>query len=219
MVKQGIVARGEAGTDFSTGDAPIILASGSPTRARMLSRAGIRCDIIPAAIDEDAEKTRSHRRQTKTDTAGIALRLARQKARHVSAMFPGRWVIGADQILDLAGEIVDKPTDRAQADRQLSSLSGRSHALISAVSVMRDEQELWHHVDRARLRMRVLSARFLDAYLDQLGDAAFSSPGAYQVEGLGVLLFDRIDGNHYTILGMPLLPLLDFLRSRNMVLA
>ncbi len=199
------------------GHRPIILASGSKVRAEMLARAGITCDICPADIDECAVKQKFLRDEPEKDNAQIALILAGRKAVHISLKFSESLVIGSDQILDLEGEIFDKPVDRSQARSQLTRLSGRSHELISAVSVALNGKEVWHHVDRARLFVRDLSNEFIDGYLDRIGDAAYTSPGSYQVEAIGVQLFDHMDGNHYTILGMPLLPLLNFMRTRHMV--
>lgn len=199
------------------GDSPIILASGSKIRAEMLIGAGLSFDIHPADIAEDSVKQGILQDRSEIDNAEIALILANLKAVHISREFPESLVIGSDQILDLEGEIFDKPTDRSQARSQLMILSGRSHELISAVSVALHGKEVWHHVDRARLFVRDLTEEFVDGYLDRIGDAAYTSPGSYQVEGIGIQLFDHMDGNHYTILGMPLLPLLKFLRFQKMV--
>ena len=212
-----IVARGRKRSAPSSGRQTVVLASASKIRARMLLHAGISFETAPGDIDEAAVKLQARQSQTQIDNVGIALVLAQQKATQASRNFPGRLVIGADQILDLDGEIYDKPVDLVQARSRLARLSGRPHDLISAVSVARDGAEIWHHVDRARLWVRPLSDEFLGTYFDQLGDAAFKSPGSYQVEGIGVQLFDRIDGNYDTILGMPLLPLLKFLRTQKMI--
>jgi septum formation protein len=202
-VKSGVMPKGDS----------VILASASKIRSEMLLHAGIDCDVVPAEIDEGAIKQQF----PQNGSEAVALVLAKRKALHVSQNHSGRLVIGADQILDLNGEIFNKPIDRDQARSQLIRLSGRSHELISAVSVACNGQECWSHVDRARLWVRDLSREFIDSYLSRLGDAAFTSPGSYQVEGIGIQLFDRIDGNHYTILGMPLLPLLTYLRTQQMI--
>lgn len=199
------------------GLSPIILASGSKIREQMLSRAGIFCDVRPADIDESAIKQIYLQDQANRDHGKIALILANRKAVHISKLYPDNLVIGADQILDLDGEIFDKPVDRRQARSQLIKLRGRPHELISAVSVALNGDEVWHHVDRARLFVRDLTEEFIDGYLDRIGYAAYTSPGSYQVDDIGVQLFDHMDGNHYTILGMPLLPLLEFLRLQKMV--
>lgn len=183
----------------------------------MLLRAGIPCEIVPADLDEDAIKQEFTGNGSGADNDSVTLTLAAEKALHISKKMPDRMVIGADQILNLDGEIFNKPSNRIQARSQLVRLNGRSHELTSAVSVACNGQELWNHVDRARLWVRELSAEFIDDYLDRIGQAAFTSPGSYQVEGIGIQLFDRIDGNHYTILGMPLLPLLSYLRTQHMV--
>jgi len=196
---------------------PVILASGSKTRAQILLRAGISYEIVAPEIDEGIVKRRVRRDQIRINNSDTALILAEQKAVCVSKALPGRFVIGADQILELDGEIINKPTNLEQAKSQLARLSGRSHELISAVSIVYNGTNIWNHVDRARLWIRTLNTEFIDIYLDQIGDAAFTSPGAYQIEGIGIQLFDRMDGNHYTILGMPLLPLLNFLRKKKLV--
>ncbi len=212
-------ARDEKETASRPNEEYIILASASRARAKMLSCAGISFNVVPADLDEETIKKSFQLDGMGFDNSRIALVLAGRKASYVSKSIPDRLVIGADQILDLDGECIDKPADQRQARSQLIRLSGRSHELVSAVSVTCNGRELWNYVDRARLSMRNLSEEFVDAYLDKIGDATFTSPGSYQVEGLGVQLFDRIDGDHYTILGMPLLPLLDYLRRRQLVLS
>jgi len=140
--------------------------------------------------------------------------LAELKARGVSYWHPGALVIGADQILETVdGEWLEKPADRIEARAQLARLSGKTHRLFSAVVLVRHGERIWHAVDSAQLTMRPLSNAFLDTYLDQVGDIVTSSVGGYQVEGPGVQLFSSINGNHFTILGLPLLPLLDVLRT------
>jgi len=128
-------------------------------------------------------------------------------------------VLGADQILECDGKSFDKPKDFDAARNQLRTLAGREHALVSAACIVQDGERLWHVVDRARLWMRPLGDAFIDSYLHALGDAAFTGPGSYQVEGLGAQLFQRIEGDYFTILGLPLLPLLNYLRDRGMLLA
>jgi septum formation protein len=195
----------------------VVLASASSTRADMLRRAGIAHSIDPARVDEDEIKRGM--RASGATSAELAETLAELKGRKISSRHGGALVIGADQVLNCQGRWFDKPVDRAQARAQLLELRGKMHELISCVCVLRDGQRLWHHVGRARLTMRPFSEDFLDDYLDHAGDAVMHSVGAYQFEGLGAQLFSRIDGDYFTILGLPLLPLLDFLRNHGVVRA
>jgi septum formation protein len=195
----------------------VVLASASSTRADMLRRAGIAHSIDPARVDEDEIKRGM--RASGATSAELAETLAELKGRKISSRHGGALVIGADQVLNCQGCWFDKPVDRAQARAQLLELRGKMHELISCVCVLRDGQRLWHHVGRARLTMRPFSEDFLDDYLDHAGDAVMHSVGAYQFEGLGAQLFSRIDGDYFTILGLPLLPLLDFLRNHGVVRA
>lgn len=204
------------GTGLEGGaSARLILASGSAARADMLRRAGLAFDVRPAAVDEDAAKL-----SLKAEGATahqLADTLAELKAARVSAQAPGAFVIGSDQVLVLDGSWFDKPADRDEAKRNLKALAGNSHQLISAAVVVRDGQRLWGHADHATLLMRPLTDAFIDLYLDAAGDAVLGSVGCYQLEGLGAQLFQRVDGDYFTILGMPLLPLLDFLRGHDFI--
>ncbi len=190
--------------------AQVVLASASPVRAAILRAAGVGVEISVSSIDED--EIRRSLRMEGVDGAGVAEMLAEMKAMSVSRRAPGALVIGADQILECDGLQFDKPANQAEARSQLLELRGRSHHLIACVVVCRDGQRLWHHVARAKLDVRPFSDGFLDEYLDAIGDAALWGPGAYQFEGRGAQLFSRIDGDYFTILGLPLLPLLDYLR-------
>jgi len=194
---------------------PPILASSSPTRLALLTRAGIAVEAMPSGVDEAMLKLALRQDRASAETA--AGRLAAAKAAAVAAASPGRLVIGADQILDLDGVWFDKPTDRPEAALHLQRLSGRRHRLVTAAICMRDSSILWTGLETAGLRMRVLSPEFIDSYLDQVGSAAMESVGAYQVEGLGIQLFDRIDGDFFTILGLPLLKLLDYFRKSGVI--
>jgi septum formation protein len=193
----------------------VILASASAIRATVLRNAGVALDVVPAAVDE--ARVKAQQRATHASAETCALVLAALKAREVSRQHRGDLVIGADQMLECDGTWFDKPPDRAQAATQLRTLSGRTHELVSAVVVAQDDAILWRHVERARLTMRRLNDDFIERYLTAVGDTAVRSVGAYQLEGLGVQLFSHVDGEHFAILGLPLLPLLGFLRERGVV--
>jgi septum formation protein len=193
----------------------LLLASASPTRRRLLQQAGLEFSAEAAPIDEEEAKRALEAEGAEGDA--LAETLAELKARAVSRRHPGGFVIGADQVLDCEGRRYDKPADEAAARAQLMALRGRTHQLISAVAVLRDGERLWHHIDRARLTMRPFSPAFLDDYLRKSLPGILGSVGAYQLEGLGAQLFSRIEGDYFTILGLPLLPLLDFLRPHGLV--
>jgi nucleoside triphosphate pyrophosphatase len=195
------------------GDTPLILASQSRARQMLLANAGIDFEAAPAHIDERAIQ---HAAGSASPSV-IAARLAREKALVVSARKPGRYVVGADQTLALGERLFNKPDGRAQAHAQLQLLAGHRHELHSAIALARDGAILFEHVAIAGLTMRPLREREIAAYLDEAGDAVTSSVGAYQLESLGVHLFDRIEGDHFTILGLPLLPLLGFLRGEGLL--
>lgn len=189
---------------------PLLLASTSAIRRRMLAAAGIPVETRRAAIDERLVEAPA--REKGVPPAALARLLAREKAMSVAQAEPARLVIGADQALDAAGHSGSKAADLTEAKAQLRTLSGRAHALHSAVCVACAGRPVFEAVTTARLTMRPLSEAFLDRYLQEAHDAALSSVGGYQLEGLGIQLFERIEGDYFTILGMPLLPLLDFLR-------
>ena len=195
------------------GKHPLILASQSRARQTLLANAGINFEAVAAEIDERAVQQGSGL----SAPGEIAALLAREKALSVSARLSGRFVIGADQTLAIGERHFSKPAGRAQAAEQLRALAGRSHELHSAVAVARDRKILFADATIARMTMRRLGEAEIDVYLDQAGDAVTSSVGAYQLEGLGVHLFERIEGDHFTILGLPLLPLLAFLRSERLL--
>jgi septum formation protein len=195
------------------GKSPLILASQSRARQALLADAGIVFEAIPTDIDERAVQQASGL-SAPGDIAGL---LAREKALAVSSRHAGQYVIGADQTLALESRLFSKPAGRAQAAEQLSALAGRSHELHSAVAVARDGEILFAHTTIARMTMRQLAEPEIEAYLDEAGEAVTTSVGAYQLEGLGVHLFERIEGDHFTILGLPLLPLLAFLRSERLL--
>jgi septum formation protein len=193
----------------------VILASASAIRASLLRNAGVAVDIVPASVDETAIKQAMRARGASADDCALAL--AAHKAELVSRQHPAALVIGADQMLECDETWFDKPPDRARAVAQLHALSGKTHALVSAVTVVRGGAPLWQHVERARLTMRRLDDAFIAGYLDAVGELALRSVGAYQLEGRGVQLFNHVDGDHFSILGLPLLPLLGFLRQHGVV--
>jgi septum formation protein len=195
------------------GARPLILASKSRVRQALLSNAGIAVEVVPAAIDERAVELASGL----SGPGEVATLLAREKALSVSLRHSGRLVLGADQTLALGKQRFSKPAGRTEAARQLRALAGQTHELHSAVVVLQDGVTLFSDVAAARMTMRALDDTAISAYLDAAGAAVTTSVGAYQLEGLGVHLFEHIDGDHFTVLGLPLLPLLEFLRSRQLV--
>jgi septum formation protein len=204
--------------DFSAmsiwrGKDPLILASQSRARKMLLADAGIPYEAVPADIDE-----RAVQRDSGLSAPGeIASLLAREKGLSVSSQMPGRFVVGADQTLALGNRLFSKPAGRVQAAEQLRALAGSTHELHSAIAVAQGGRILFADVGIARMTMRQLGDGEIEAYLDQAGEAVTTSVGAYQLEGLGVHLFERIDGDHFTILGLPLLQLLAFLRSEKLL--
>jgi septum formation protein len=191
----------------------LVLASQSRARQTLLVNAGIDFEAVPADIDERAVQQTSRL----TAPSEIATLLAREKSLFVSAKRPDRFVVGADQTLALGSQLFSKPAGRTQAAEQLRALAGGAHELHSAVAVARDGKILFADVSSARMMMRKLSETDIDAYLDEAGESVTSSVGAYQLEGLGVHLFEQIEGDHFTILGLPLLPLLAFFRSEKLL--
>ncbi|MGB8275561.1 MAG: Maf family protein [Alphaproteobacteria bacterium] len=197
--------------------AALYLASASAARVRILANAGISFVAEPASVDE-AEMKRS----LAAEGAGpvdVAAALAELKARKIAARHEGAFVIGADQVLECNGVVFGKPGDLDHARAQLLALRGKTHRLVSAVCLMRDERVIWHDADTAELTMRNFSDAFLDAYLASVGEAACAGVGAYQLEGPGAQLFSRVRGDYFTILGLPLLPLLGVLREHGVAQA
>jgi septum formation protein len=198
-----------------TGNEPLVLASQSKSRQSLLQAAGISFEARPADIDERGVQAASGLK----DPAAIAALLARSKALDVSSRLSGRIVIGADQTLALKNRLFSKPAGREQAAGQIRALAGQTHELHSAVAVARSGELLFEHVSVARMTMRSMSDAMIETYLDAAGVAVTTSVGSYQLEGCGVHLFERIEGDHFTILGLPLLPLLQHLRSIGVVAA
>lgn len=190
--------------------APLVLASRSAARRALLEAAGIPIELHPADLDE---RTLEAETMAHGPSASAAL-LAREKASVVAKSRPGRLVLGADQILALGPKRFSKPPDRLAARAQLKALRGRTHELHAGLAFVEDGAVVFAHVETARLTMRAFSDDFLDHYLDAMGDMVLASVGCYQLEGLGIQLFERIDGDYFTILGLPLLQALDFLRRR-----
>lgn len=190
----------------------LVLASGSSIRATLLRNAGLDFAVDPAGVDE--REIERPLLEAGAEPQEIALVLGKAKALDVALRRPGDLVIGADQVLGLGSTRFTKPADLVAARSQLALLSGKAHDLHSSVVVAKGGEVLWSHVSTASLHMRALSDAELDAYLAAAGSAALSSVGCYQLEGLGIRLFERIEGDYFTILGLPLLPLLGFLREK-----
>lgn len=193
----------------------LVLASKSPFRSALLKNAGIEFSTASADINERAVETPLY--ETGATPEEVAQVLAEAKALDVSEKNPGTVVIGCDQTLSLGDEIFHKPADMEAARRQLLKFSGKTHQLNSAVVLVRDGKTLWRHVSIARMTMRDLDPGFVGRYLGRVGDVALSSVGAYQVEGPGIQLFEKIEGDYFTIVGLPLLPLLAELRKEKLI--
>ncbi len=188
----------------------VVLASQSPARRRLLAAAGVVFQADSPRVDEEEVKRSLRAAGAKPEQA--AEQLAELKALKVSQRHPGALVIGADQLLVCDGAWFDKPADRAAALAQLEALQGRTHRLVTALVVARDGQRLWHHQEAPRITLRQLERAQLERYLEAAGEAVLSSVGAYHLEGLGAQLMLKVEGDHFTVQGLPLLPLLEFLR-------
>jgi septum formation protein len=189
-------------------DVPLVLASSSPFRRMLLENAGISFEWRAADIDERGVEASIDEKSPDR----VAAVLARAKALDVSRHFPDTLVIGSDQTMSLGERVYHKARDRAEAKETLVSLSGRTHRLNSAVAIARNGEIVWEHVAHAELTARAFDDGFVERYLDRVGDKALTSVGAYQLEGEGIHLFSRIEGDYFTILGLPMLPLLEELR-------
>lgn len=194
---------------------PILLASTSTTRLKVLRRAGLPVETLRPSVDERVVEAKMQEHRSSPEQ--IALGLAKAKGLDVSSRCPDRWVVAADQTLALHGQQYHKPASAQEARCQLRSLAGQTHYLHSAVVCYFQEQLRFELVDTARMQMRTLSETFLDAYLDSAGDAVTTSVGGYQIEGAGAQLFTAISGDYTTIMGLPLLPLLEFFRGANLL--
>lgn len=204
------------GSHGNSADMSIVLASASMTRRGLLEGAGVAHIVVPSRVDEDEIKISL--RAEGADGTAIAEVLAEAKAMYVSRKHPGKMVLGADQVLECDGRTYDKPVDLDDALDQLQSLRGKSHNLISYAVMARGGQRIWQAVDRAALEVRAdASDEFLQAYLEAAGADAFNGPGGYRIESLGAQLFSRIDGSHFTVLGLPMLALLDYLRANGVL--
>jgi septum formation protein len=190
-------------------DKPLVLASKSAVRHALLRDAGIPVEVAPADIDERAIEQRADM----GDAGDIAALLAREKARVIATRLPGRLVLGADQTLALGARRFSKPPDLAAASDQLKALRGRTHELHTAIALLREGTVVFEHREVARLTMRAFSDAFLAGYLEVMGSAVTTSVGGYQLEKSGIQLFERIEGDHFVILGLPLLALLQYLRQ------
>ena len=192
----------------------IILASGSASRRALLAGAGVTAQSIKPNVDEDSAKAAMRGEGKKVRDQ--AMQLAEMKALKVSRAQPGL-VIGGDQMLNLDGEAFDKPKDLAGAKAHLQALSGKAHHLETAIVIAENGQFVWRHLARPKLTVRMLSDRFIDQYIETCGEALLRTVGAYQLEGPGAQIFSKIEGDYFSILGLPLLPLLDYLRVRNVL--
>jgi len=190
---------------------PLILASSSPFRRMLMENAGLHFQAIAADIDERAIEAPLERNGAGPDA--VALVLSKAKAKEVSDRFPGSLVIGSDQTMSLGSQVFHKPKSMPDAENHLRTLSGQTHRLNSAIALALNGDIIWEHVSHADLTMRALSADFIHRHLSRVGEKALSSVGAYQLEGEGIQLFSKIEGDYFTIVGLPMLPLLQQLRE------
>ena len=190
----------------------LVLASQSVIRLELLRNAGLEVRAVRSQVDEADIKVRCRDAGESTERASVSLALA--KSRDVSSDEPSAFVVGADQILDFEGDWLDKPRDRADAEDQLRRLSDHTHRLVTGVCLVKSDEEVWRHCEVATLSMVALDEPAIDRYLDAIGANAYTSVGAYQIEGRGIRLFKYISGDHFSILGLPLVPLIHALRTR-----
>ena len=197
------------------GAVPLVLASASPSRRRLLEAAGVDVVVDPARVDEDAVKVSA--RADGLAAGDVAVMLAHIKAERVSARRPGAFVLGADQLLDSGDDWFDKPETPAGLRRQLAALRGREHRLRTAAVIVRDGVRVWHHLAEPRLTMRMFTDGFLETYVGSFADRVVHNVGGYEIEGAGVQLFSKVTGDQFSIMGLPLLPLLEFLRANGIL--
>lgn len=195
----------------------LILASQSRSRRQMLKAAGLSFETIASTVDEPQVRREIEAKGVEVNPAGIARALAAAKAEDVSRTHPDALVIGGDQVLALGDRIFEKPADVAGARAHLMAFRGKTHVLVSAVALAKAGKVAWQHADTASLAVRPFSLSFLDRYLEAVGADVCQSVGAYQLEGLGAQLFERIEGDYFTILGLPLIALLEELRAREVI--
>lgn len=195
----------------------LVLASKSAARKAMLMAAGLTFEAMPAEVDEDGIASAMEHGGGSVEAADIANALAAEKARSVSLSLPGALVIGSDQVLMCGRRRLSKATTREEARQTLEVLRGRDHELVSSVALAEDGNVVWQVVESAQLTMWAFSDAFLDSYLERAGDSILGSVGCYEIEGPGVQLFEKIEGDVFTILGMPMLPLLAELRRRGVI--
>lgn len=200
---------------MSTANIQLILASKSPYRAQLLKNVGLKIECQPSSVDERMVEAPLHEANLGPDD--IAEILAQAKATSVSESFPDAYVIGCDQTLSLEGELLHKPADMEEARHRLLQMSGKTHLLNSAVVLVRNGEILWSHVEIARMKMRNLNPGFIGRHLAEVGEIALTSVGAYQIEAEGLQLFEEIVGDYFTIMGLPLLPLLSELRKQKLM--
>ncbi|MDX2157796.1 MAG: Maf family nucleotide pyrophosphatase [Hyphomicrobiaceae bacterium] len=195
----------------------LVLASASRSRRQMLEAAGLSFEVVPSRVDEPALRRTLEADGKRPEPGALALALAEAKALDVSRTHPDAIVIGGDQVLAVGTRILEKPPSLEAARQQLLDLRGRRHILVSAVALARGGEVGWAHAETAEMTVRPFGPGFLERYLDSVGDAVCQSVGAYQLEGLGAQLFERIDGDYFTILGLPLIALLGELRAREVI--
>ncbi|PPD00541.1 MAG: septum formation inhibitor Maf [Hyphomicrobium sp.] len=190
----------------------LILASGSKARRAMLQSAGVVCDVVIADVDEESIKAAMISESDCVEAADVATVLAAEKALSIANANPGCYVIGSDQVLALGRRMFSKAKTMDEARETLDILRGRTHELVSAVAIARNNEIIWHAVDTAVMTMRHFTNEYLDTYLSEAGPNALNAVGCYEIEGMGVHLFSKVEGDYFTVLGMPLLPLLEQLR-------